>query len=273
MANLVNKVDVLSGRIIETTANPLSSNETKLAAESLVKPLWRSVVQVKNDPPIYKQDFGLFSFTPARGATPNEYGIYGIAKIRGNFKNEDVAAREAARIIREVDSVNEIYTIKVGQSFPLTKEIRFTAEFEKVDLSQQVADVEKEKQETESKKQSEDKKIIIDREKQLLSEHKEILNGTYEEDPLDVYIRAQVKRSQLQYTLEITEKKIANEIKPALERARNEVVELELKNPELKKKYLDKYLEARKEAGLETEFNTNSGTQLDFMKYLVEEEC
>jgi hypothetical protein len=194
-----------------------------------------------------------------------------VAKLRGNFKSETVAAREAERIVRDVDSVNEIYTVKVGQSFPLTKEIRFVADFDKVDLSQAVTDAERDHIESEKLKQKTEKKVIVDREKQLLNEHKEILDGKYEEDPIDVYIRAQVKRSQLQYTLEITKKRIADEIEPALDRAREEVRELETKHPDVKSNYLERYLEARKDAGLETEFKTDSGTQLDFMKYLVED--
>lgn len=270
MEHLAEKVDILSGRVIEPAAGALSETESRAAAAQLVKPLWKSVVQSKHDPPIHKQTFGLFSFTPARGATPNEHGIYGVAKIRGNFKSEQVAAREAERIVREVDSVNEIYTVKVGQSFPISKEVRFIADFEKVDLSKSVSEIERAHEEEEKQKQKEDKQIIIDREKQLLAEHKEIVEGTYQEDPLDVYIRAQVKRSQLKYTLEMTEKKIEEEIKPALDKARDEIRAMEQADPDLKNKYLDRYLAARREAGLENEFKTDSGTQLDFMKYLVE---
>lgn len=272
MNTLIDKVDELSRAFIEPEAPPLSAEEVQLAAPHLIHPLWRTVTRVKTDPLIRKQEFGLISFTPARGATPDKYGLYGVAKLRGNFLNENKANAEAERIIRDVDSINEIYTVKVGQSFPITKEVKFIAEFETVDLSKEVTQEEKDKEESLKKKETKEKKVIVDREKQLLIEHKEIVQGTYEEDPLDVYIRAKVKTSQLKYTLEMTEKKIETELKPALERAKADVKALDEKHPEMKGKYLEHYLEARREAGLETEFKTDTGSQMDFMKYLADDE-
>ena len=40
------------------------------------------------DPPISLQTVGLISFTPAKGATPNENGVFGFAKLRGNYASE-----------------------------------------------------------------------------------------------------------------------------------------------------------------------------------------
>jgi hypothetical protein len=85
METLANRVDILSGRIIEPDAQPLPDGDVKEAVEHLNKPLWKSVIKVKNDPPIHKQEFGLVSFVPARGATPNEYGVFGC-KIARKFQ-------------------------------------------------------------------------------------------------------------------------------------------------------------------------------------------
>jgi hypothetical protein len=272
METLAEKIDMLSGAIIIEEAPPLTAKETKAASEALKKPIWKSVVRMKRDTAPHGQDFGLFSFTPSQGSRPDKNGIYGTAKLRGNFANEEQAAAEAERIIRDVDSVNEIYTIRVGQSFPLTKEPRFVEQFDTIDLSKEIDEIERKEKISKIKKEKQEKKKLVDRERQLLKEHKQILDGTFEEDLIDVYIRAHVKRSQLQYTLEITEKKIQDEIIPALNKARREIEDLDAKDSTLRDQYLQRYLDARKDAGLETEFNTNSGTQLDFMKYLLEEE-
>ena len=37
------------------------------------------------DPQVPMQNIGLISFVPAKGATPNQNGVYGFAKMRGNY--------------------------------------------------------------------------------------------------------------------------------------------------------------------------------------------
>ena len=56
------------------------------------------------DPILPMQYIGLISFTPAKGATPNENGVFGFAKLRGNFSSEIEANERAEFIIRNVDS-------------------------------------------------------------------------------------------------------------------------------------------------------------------------
>jgi hypothetical protein len=271
MAEWKDKVDLLSGRILEPEAPPLSRGEARRAAEEISKPLWKAVCRAKQDKTPAGQEFGLFSFTPARGVQPNEYGIYGTAKLRGNFSTEEAAAEDAERIIRYVDSVNEIYTVRVGQDFPLTKEAKFTKDFDTIDLSDHVNEESGHYKKQKKRKAAEETKVIIDREQKLLAEHKQILDGTYKEDPLDIYIREKVKLSQLKWTLEDTLKKIKEQIEPAIERTRGELQKLDASDSELKTKYMDKYMSARREAGLPVEFKEETGTQMDFIKYLQDD--
>ncbi len=271
MESLKDKVDMLSGRVLEPTAPELDATEAKVAFDALCKPLYKSIVRVKQDDLISGQIFGLFSFTPARGASANKHGIFGTAKLRGNFATIEAANDTAELIIRTVDSQNEIYTVKVGQEFPLTKEPKFSAAFESVKLDDQVSEVEKQRHKEDELRNKKERKQLFDREQQLLAENKEILEGKYEEDPLDVYIRARVKRSQLKWTLEDNLRKIEKEVRPAYDAAVKEVLDMQLKDPTLKERYLEKYVQARKEAGIETEFK-ETGTQTDFIKYLTEED-
>ena len=72
------------------------------------------------DPPPPMQTIGLVSFTPAKGAKPNENGIYGFAKLRGNYPNTEEAEQRAEFLIRNVDSYHQIYHTYVGRPFPIT---------------------------------------------------------------------------------------------------------------------------------------------------------
>lgn len=270
ISELVDQVDMLSKTLIDEKEPVLDDQEAKHATQTLVKPLFRAVVRVKNDPPIDKQEFALISFTPASGAVPNRHGIYGIAKIRGTAKNISKADALAERIVKEVDSVNEIYTVKVGQDFPLTKEVRFIEQTHKVDLSDEVNEIKKVE---ERKKMEDDKrniKIIKEREKKLLEERETILKGTYEEDPLETYTMLQVKRSQLLYVKKQKREELRNKVKPAIRKTMAEIQKLEAEHPDFKDKYYQRYMEARHSAGIREDYEADG--QLKFVDYLLEYE-
>jgi len=79
------------------------------------------------DPILPMQYIGLISFTPAKGATPNENGVYGFAKLRGNFSSEIEANERAEFIIRNIDSHHQIYHTYVGRPFPITNSSKYSA--------------------------------------------------------------------------------------------------------------------------------------------------
>ena len=76
---------------IDTSHSPLTDKQTINAMKVLNKNNFPEVERRYTDPVIDLQKIGLFSFVPARGAVPNNQGIYGFAKIRGNFANENEA--------------------------------------------------------------------------------------------------------------------------------------------------------------------------------------
>ena len=47
------------------------------------------------DPVDALQRIGLISFTPAKGATPDSQGVYGFAKLRGNYPTDNEANERA----------------------------------------------------------------------------------------------------------------------------------------------------------------------------------
>ncbi len=211
------------------------------------------------DPSIDKQKYGLFTFVPAKGATPNEKGIYGFAKLRGNFETQAEADERAEDIIRNVDSYHRIYHTLVGRPFPVTNTGDLAQDVNAVQLQQAYsADVKKQRE-----KEQKEIEEIKQREKELLDDVKKT-----EEDIDDRYTTLHVKRAQLCWTYIETKKKL-EQMTGLIARARREIEEIDREHPELRGQYYNKYCEARKQAGLPVTGNPN--TDESFMKYLVQD--
>lgn len=117
---------------------PLTEEETAIAVSTLLdstyakQPLFRRSERCYNDPPIPGQNVVLVSFIPSQGASPNKYGIYGYAKVRGTFANIEASDVYAADLIKNHDSVHSIKCAMVGQPFPLTLRSDFTEQINTV---------------------------------------------------------------------------------------------------------------------------------------------
>jgi len=213
------------------------------------------------DPPVPLQTFGLVSFVPAKGATPNANGVFGFAKLRGNYASELEASQKAHDLIK-LDSYHQIYHTYVGRPFPITFSSKYSAETEEVDIRRETTKAVS--QNIKEKKQEEQKIVaeIKQREENLLEESKKD-----EEDPYDTYITLRVKIAQLQWTYLEHQKKMA-EIKDIILKTRVTLTELDTENPEFKDTYYEKYLKARRDAGIK---ETEEESQNNFMKFLVED--
>ena len=220
------------------------------------------------DPPPSNQQIGLISFTPAKGAKPNEGGVYGFAKLRGNFATAIEANQRAEYLIRNVDSYHQIYHTYVGRPFPLSVDPKFVAETEEIDIRKQVsaavsADVKSKKQ-----KERRDIQDIKEREEALLADSKKAQDGIeLDDDPYEKYITLRVKKAQLIWTYLEHQKKM-EEVLDILVTTRKEVEELDSEHPTFKDKYFDKYKKARESAGLPV---NGAGMEDNFMKYMIED--
>lgn len=214
------------------------------------------------DPPIDMQRIGLVSFVPAKGATPNENGVYGFAKLRGNFGTEQEANEHAERLIRNVDSYHQIYHTYVGRPFPLTCSSDYSKEVSRVDLQKETTSAISEDVRKKREKEQREIEEIKNREKELLEDVKKT-----EENRDDHYTTLRVKKAQLTWTYVETEKKL-QQMAGLIARARHEIEELDKSHPELKDIYFNKYLEARKQAGLSHD-RIEAGQ--NFIKYMVED--
>jgi hypothetical protein len=251
---------------LDTTVQPLSKEELSSAMSELnVSTFVERFPQVERrfaDPPLDLQRIGLISFVPAKGASPNDKGVYGFAKLRGNFQTEDEASEQAERLIRNVDSYHQIYHTYVGRPFPLTCSSDYSKEVTRVELQKEVAtsisdDVRKKRE-----KEQKDIEDIKNREKELLEDVKKT-----EENRDDHYTTLRVKKAQLTWTYLETEKKL-QQMATLIAKAEYEVQQLDKSHPELKDTFYNKYMEARKQSGLSTD---KIETSQNFIKYMVED--
>lgn len=243
----------------------LSEKEVEHAMEELdnnkyVKKFLR-VERRYADPVEPMQRIGLISFVPAKGATPNSKGIYGFAKLRGNYPTDQEASERAEFLIRNVDSYHQIYHAYVGRPFPMTTKSDYSGETSEINIrksmTESVSASVKQKKKTERQQIRE----IEEREKQLLEESKR----EEEDDPMDHYITLRVKKAQLTWSYVETKKKM-EEMKEIISKTRTELEKMDKEDETYSQRYFKKYCDARSASGLD-----NAKTQDNFMKFLVED--
>lgn len=212
------------------------------------------------DPVEPMQRIGLVSFVPAKGATPNANGIYGFAKLRGNYPTDQEASERAEFLIRNADSYHQIHHAYVGRPFPLTERTDFAGDTTEIDIRKDMTD--SVSASIKQKKKSERAQIqeIEKREQELLAESKR-----EEQDPMEWYITLRVKKAQITWTYFETMKKV-EEMKKTIMKTREEISAMDAKDKSYSERYYKKYCDARSESGLD-----NATSDDNFMKFLVDD--
>lgn len=273
-------------------AAPLTPDEAGHAVAALNKPGLLKFPKVERgyaDPPIMNQQVGLISFVPAEGATPNKYGIFGMAKLRGNFATADEAQIKAEHIIRNVDSAHTIHHTYVGRPFPITTSSEFSETVEEIDLKEVVSEINKQEKQ---RKLDEERKIaseMKDRAAELVAlseqnradlkeyhakkadheistqkgEHKDVVVRN-----LDDYCTLRAKTAQLTWSI-VEYKRLEKEARDALTAARIEVIKADRANPSFAKENYDRFVEAQTHVNHK---DTEEEKQMNFIRYLVEDE-
>ena len=218
--------------------------------------------RVYADPAISLQNIALVSFIPAKGATPNENGLFGFAKIRGCFASEMEASQRAEYLIRNVDSYNKIFHAYCGRPFPITVDSKYSADTSEIDLKK---DITKSVSENIKEKKDEDQKIM----QELKQKEEALLADSKREDvdQYDEYITQRVKQAQLSFVYLQHQQKMA-EVKEIIIKTREVVKDMDAEYPEFKDTYYKKYMDARKDAGIKEE---SDKTHENFIKYLVQD--
>lgn len=220
------------------------------------------------DPPLFMQKYGLISFIPAKGATPNENGVYGYAKLRGNYESEIEANQRSEFLIRNIDSYHQIFHTYVGRPFPLTLSSRYSADVKEIDIRRDMTESISSSIKNKKQEEQETMREIKEREEALLQESRDAQAGkSAYDDPYETYITMRVKKAQLIWTYLEHKKKMA-EVLDVLVKTVQHIEELDKVDETFKDKYLDKYKKAREIAGIK---ETDEQMQQNFMKFLVED--
>lgn len=210
------------------------------------------------DPKLDNQVHCLVSFFPSKGATPDSDGVFGMLKVRGTFQTQDEADLRAEYLIRNVDSFHSVYHTYVGRPFPLASTKKYICDTKEIDIKKKVVETTSEEV---RKKRDEERKVmeeIKEREKELLAD----VSKT-DIDPYDQYIELMVKKSQLSWTYHNTMKKM-DEMKNSIIKSRKQLSDLREENEDYHAKFFDRYMSARKSAGLPDSDDS-------FIKYMCED--
>jgi hypothetical protein len=248
-------------------AAPLTEEELEHAKKDLVdKNFIKKYSQAERsyaDPVLPAQTLGLISFVPAKGATPNRNGVYGFAKLRGNYSNMFEADQRSEMLIKNHDSYNQISTCYVGRPFPLTESRKFSEDVKEIDIRKEAAESMGEAIKRQRKKDDREMQEIKDREKLL----KEDVKKKPGDDPYEEYITMRVKRAQLVWTYQEHKKKM-EEVRDLIIKTREKIKEMDEEHPDYNDSYFEKYRQARLQPGLK---ETTEESADNFMKYLVED--
>lgn len=214
------------------------------------------------DPAIPLQQYGLVSFVPSKGATPDADGVFGFAKLRGNFQTKGEANERSEFLIRNVDSYHTIFHAYVGRPFPITLSEKYCSEVGEIDIRKKATDTISDDVKAKRDHQKQEVEEIKNREKRLLDEGKE----DYVEDPFERYVTLRVKKAQLVWGYKNTMDQL-NKMKDVITKTRADITAMDTENPEFNTKHYDRYMTARRDAGLPDEMSTED----NFIKYLCED--
>ena len=259
----------------EQGAPPLTDKEVVEAMKDLNNTAFvkkfPSVDRTYADPPIPMQNIALLSFTPAKGAIPNENGVFGFAKVRGSYSTPVEADQRAEFLIRNVDSYHQLYHLYVGRPFPITSSSKYSAETSEIDIRKETTKAISENIKEEKNKEQQTVKEMKEREESLLAESEKAKkdDGTSipDVDPYEEYITLSVKKAQLSWTFLEHLKKL-EEVRGIIINTRKTLSKLDSEYPDFKSKYFEKYMDARKKSGLDEKVRD---VQDNFMKYMVED--
>lgn len=257
-------IDPLSSKqklpVLRSTLPVLSEAETLAAIPVLSRDIRFTQVERRfADPELTNQKICLVSFIPSKTAVPDKDGFYGMMKVRGVFATDREANEHAEYLIRNVDSLHEIFHAYVGRPFPITVKSGYEEEVKNIDIRKKTVELISEDILNKKKKEQDEMEEIQKREKTLLEESKRNASNTAI-DPFEQYITEQVKRAQLLWTYSETSKKM-KQMKTSFQQCCDTLSQLDNDHPEYITQYRKKYMEARKEAGLPDDDES-------FLKYL-----
>ena len=222
-------------------APPLSEEQLTVAVDALSSSLFPAVNRNFIDPAEPGPRFALFSFIPAVGATADDAGIYGYAKIRGAYDTSEEAFDRSESIIRCIDSTNSVFTTKIGHPFPVCTR-GMAKDIKKVDVSERTGEAISKNVRAKRDAEQAEMRTMKDRENEL----KEDVST---EDPLQDYCTLRVKYATFKYEVERYRKQIADYVR-LQRKCGSEIMALDECHHDFHCRYVERYYAGRRSAGL-----------------------
>lgn len=235
----------------------LTSGELDSAIESLTRS-WPQIEKRYADPPIHGQQFCLFSFMPAKGAKPDENGIYGYIKVRGTFESEADADAHAEDLLNNVSAFHAIHTAFTGNPVPLVhdNDDRFTLEVSNIGVRDSIKNVVKQDMMVNARDHRDEQKRLLEEAKQRAQEEQEKEKRAMEgnPDPVEKYTECRVKRANVIFSI-VEMFKVLKRSKDTVNATEKIIREMDKTDPTLAQIFLEKYNKAAEAAGVLPEKN------------------
>ena len=234
-----------SKKQLEPLRPPLDYKEVCAAVDDLVS--YPRVIRSETDPSVANQVYGLVSlrlldqpYVSSRGKK-----VYGLLKLRGNVGSREQALMDCSKIIREVDSVDAIKIVPVGNWVPLTDDDAFCKEKLDVKMSDEEMSLRDMSQEDKRKKEESIKKELTDR-IEVLRNEKDI-----HDDPTTLKFYCMKRVVEMNLREEITRKeRMIKEHVDKHERILRELRKLQAENPTYVDDWVNMYNSERQSVGL-----------------------
>lgn len=206
--------------------------------------------RVRTDPEIVNQRYALISFIPSKGATPDDDGCFGVAKVRGVFPTVEEADEWASNLIRNYDSYAEIDFVLVGKEFPVMADnMVYVRETREVDVRKILDKTTKEYLDRKREQEKQQVEEIKQRQKELAE-----LPQEEDKDSLDYYIKLRVKRATSLMRKDEA-RNVVNQCNIVIDQTGAELATVEENHPEYAKEYLEQYQKVLKESGIKPQDN------------------
>jgi len=230
------------------TEEQLKVAKSDLLKKDFIKLEYPRKMKFGIDPQIPTQRYALFSFIPAKGASPDSQGCYGALKLRGNFTSEMEADKWCDKLMRDYDSYSEIDMTYVGMYVPLMNNNEmYTRTTREIDIKKTVDDTVKSAANEKRLKEEQELKDIHERQNKLLNASTEEQKEKSYTD-LEYYIELRVKKASALATIDDCQKR-EKEAQGVADATDPEIQKLEEQFPEYKEKYLEQYKNALKTVG------------------------
>lgn len=179
----------------------------------------------------------------------DEKFIYGVGKIRGAYNTILEAEDASDKIIQNIDSTNSVFICKIGEPFPLVTK-GFSEEVKKIDVKNII-----EQSMIENIRQ---KRVREQKEIEEIKHRQQQLAQPVEASPyisdLDNYITMRVALANTRYEKDKI-KQMSIDLSKRETDFVSKLLEMDKKNPDFEKDYMDRYMAGRKSVGLNTTEN------------------